>query len=230
MVKIMNKEHTLFVISGHSGSGKTSLMRSLCGTHMEVVSATTRGKRDNEVEGIDYYYIDKEEFYDLLEENEFAEYTNYYNSPSEYGITKAELHRKLQYGNAYAIVDYNGLQQLKNYYPNVVSIFLYTGKEEARKRMLERGDTNKDIEIRLSTYEKEMLTSHNYDYVIKNVKFGNTSEIIHNIMLGESNITLQRPVNNIINTNITFNTPNNQDSFDKAVEVIRDNLAKSSFL
>lgn len=177
---MMNK---LFCIVGHSGSGKTTTMREALGSDREVVSVTTRKPRDNEVNGKDYHFITSDEFFELLDADKLAEKTTYFAS-AYYGATKEEIENKLSLGNAFIVVDYHGYLQLKEVYGNkVVSIFMYTDKDEAEKRMRLRGDKNDSVEVRLSTYEAELINKNYCDYVIKNIDFDHTVQILKNIAL-----------------------------------------------
>jgi guanylate kinase len=176
----MNK---LFLVSGHSGGGKTTIMRKLMDN--EIISFTTRPKRPYEVDGKDYIFITKEQYNDMLKKGELAEWTEY--GGNYYGLTKQEIDSKLAKDHAYCIVDVNGMQQLKELYPNAITIFIYTSKENAEKQMRQRGESESTIQIRLNTYEKEILNRHLYDYVVRNNhgRLENTIEIVRNIILSE---------------------------------------------
>jgi guanylate kinase len=178
-----NKMNKLFVVSGHSGSGKTTVMRELMDN--ELLSFTTREKRDNEKEGTDYQFISLDDYNKMFEDGTLAEWTEYDNN--FYGLTGEELSNKLSIGHAFSVVDVNGMKQLCDYYENVVTIFIYTDYDVAYRNMTRRKDKAKNIENRLSTYEEEIKNKNLYDYVIKNVEgnFDNTVEIFRNIILSE---------------------------------------------
>jgi guanylate kinase len=193
----------LFAITGHSGSGKTTTMRMAMGTKKEIVSVTTRNMREGEVEGVDYYFVDNETFYNMKLNDELAEYTDYYGS-SNYGVTKTEIDSKLSRGDAYIIVDYHGFKQLKALYPDLVGIFIYTDKDTAEKRMKSRGDSMETIDIRLSTYEAEMMNKHQYDYVLKNVNFNKTVIALSAITQAEATFEIPSLELNHWSSSITF--------------------------
>lgn len=175
----------LFCISGNSGAGKTTLMRYVMGTKREIVSVTTRQIRNNEIDGVDYYFISEDEFERLDKENLLAEKTTYYGRAS-YGVTKAEIESKLARGNAYIIVDFNGYEQLKQIYPDSVGIFIYTNKDIARERMINRGDSLESVNSRLETYEIELGNAIHYDYTIANNNdFYKTVDFINAIIRNE---------------------------------------------
>jgi guanylate kinase len=169
----MNK---LFVVSGASGSGKTTIMRSLMSN--EIVSFTTRQMRQGEVDGRDYIFITKEDFEQRLNNEGLIEHT-YYGGNS-YGITKEEFEKKIALGDAFFIADFNGMKQIKNYYPNCTTIFIYCEKDSIEKNMRSRGDSEDQIQKRLSTYESEIENMHYYDYVVTN-EYGDIDKAIEDI-------------------------------------------------
>lgn len=161
----MSRPNTLFAITAPSGSGKTSIMRGVMSN--EVISFTTRGKRDGETEGVDYLFINGLDFNKLKQTGGLVESVEY--SGNFYGITSEELSSKLRKGNAFVIVDIHGAQQLKTIYPDTVTIFIKTAKDDAIRSMLMRGDSFGNIQQRLKTFDSELLNRVYYDYVISNV-------------------------------------------------------------
>lgn len=159
----MNK---LFVISGVSGSGKTTLMKKVMDN--ELISYSTRPMRQGETQGDPYYFITNEQFDEMYNKGEFAEYSDYVGHGYRYAISYNELKTKLSRGDAYVISDYNGLRQFKAIYPNCVSIFIYVKKEDAERQMRLRGDSEENIAKRLSTYEEEISFMYKYDHVVIN--------------------------------------------------------------
>jgi guanylate kinase len=148
----------LVVVSGHSGSGKTTLMRGLMDN--EILSFTTRQKRDGEVEGKDYNMFDKKEL---------AEWTEY--SGNHYGATKKEVREKLELGDAYVIADVTGMLQFQRYYLDALTIFIQSSsRDEAVENMLGRGDSMESIQNRMKTYEEELENFYLYDYVVENTR------------------------------------------------------------
>ncbi len=132
----------------------------------EVVSFTTRAPRPGEVEGVDYTYIDMYTFEHLLHNNGLAEFATY--GDESYGITTKELNSKLVNGNAFAIVNIDGKEQLEQIWEKTVSIFIYTNAEEAKGRMEKRGDTVETVNKRLKTFSDELNNMVFYDYVVEN--------------------------------------------------------------
>lgn len=175
----------LYVISGPSGSGKTSNIRQVMTN--EVVSFTTRPPREGEVDGFDYIFTTVEEVDRLEASGELVERVSY--AGNSYGISKDELYGKLATEDAFVIVDYHGFQQVRELYENYVSIFFSIDVEDARNRMLERGDKPDVIEGRLKTYETELKNQQHYDYVIQN-EYGKQAETVQklkDIIFGKNN-------------------------------------------
>lgn len=165
--------HTLFVISGPSGSGKTSSIRQVM--ENEVISFTTRAMRVGEQEGVDYVYTTVDEVDRLEAIGELVERVTY--DGNSYGISKGELYGKLQNEDAFVVVDYHGYEQIQALYPNCVSIFFAIDTEDAKNRMLERGDNPATMSHRLSTYETELANQVHYDYVLQN-QYGKQAETV----------------------------------------------------
>lgn len=163
----------LIVVSGPSGSGKSSTIKQVMTN--EVLSFTSRDPRIGEVDGIDYKFTTEEEVDRLEAEGALVERVLY--DGNSYGISKQELYGKLEHEDAFVIVDYHGFKQLQALYPNIISVFFAIDTEDARNRMLERGDNPATMSNRLSTYEKELANQVHYDYVLQNV-YGKQDETI----------------------------------------------------
>ncbi|MGN7324867.1 guanylate kinase [Bacillus altitudinis] len=177
----MNK---LILVTGPSGSGKTSLMRQIMKN--EVVSFTTRKPRQGEIDGVDYKFISLEKFKELKEQGKLIEQVEY--SGNYYGIDQEEFENKIYKSDAFVIVDYHGMQQIKKVHSNCVTLFLYTPYEQAYNQMIKRGDKLDKVEQRLKTYHKEMKNKTYYDYVIRNNhnRFRITKEMIEKIIESET--------------------------------------------
>jgi guanylate kinase len=164
---MLNKLNSkLYLISGPSGSGKSSIARTVMNN--EVISFTTRAPRPGEVNGSDYLFISDAEFDLLYRNNGLAEYTDYYGT-AKYGITMSELVGRLRKGNAFVVVDVVGKRQLQSMYHNCLSIFMwmpYIDKAETRMRL--RGDSEENIQKRLKTYSEELNNFSEYDILLDN--------------------------------------------------------------
>lgn len=176
---------TIFLITGASGSGKTTIARGIhnMGLWNECVSTTTRPMRKGEVEGETYYYVSKDEFERMEKNGELIESVTY--DGNYYGITREEIERVEAKGrDIFIIVEYGGYLQVKAQYPDAVGIFLYMTKEDCMANMLLRGDRLDSAIKRIKTYDDELKNRDEYDYVVKNVrnKEGRTSDIIAGII------------------------------------------------
>lgn len=154
----------LYCITGPSGSGKTSIARKVFTN--ECVSITTRPMRDGEVDGVDYYFITKEEFETLFENNELIEAESY--DDNYYGLTLGELEGKTKNRDAFFVCTYRGMEQIKKKYDDICSVFLYASEEDCYDNMLARGDSHEKAEQRMKSYDDFMRHMGKYQYVMKN--------------------------------------------------------------
>lgn len=135
----------MIILVGASASGKTEVCKAMCYTYnfKKFVTTTTREKRINEIDGVDYFFVTKEEFEKKIQENKFIEYVEY--NGNFYGTEKNQID-----DNVILIVEPNGLKEfrkIKNH--KIVSFLLISNKNVRKERMIFRGDDLKDIEERL---------------------------------------------------------------------------------
>ncbi|MGC8764661.1 MAG: guanylate kinase [Brevinematia bacterium] len=163
----------VIVISGPSGVGKTTIYKKLLNELSDKIdfsiSATTREPRKNEVNGVDYYFVSREEFENLIKNNEFVEWAIVYDH--YYGTLKKEIERITKSGkNCLLDVDVQGGVNVKRNLPDSYLIFIKPPSKEALKeRLIGRNlDDEKEIEKRLDVAEKEMKYAGFYDVVIEN--------------------------------------------------------------
>lgn len=161
--KMVQHLFRLFTITGPSGSGKSTLANAAFKHNQQITSFTTRPKRPGEKEGVDYYFISKDEALRLHHDNgciEFAKYNDNY-----YGITKQELFSKLARGDSVAVVNKEGYEnllaipELKT--TKVIPIFIKATKEEVAEHLRNRKDKPEVAAKRLSLYNEEAA---NIDY------------------------------------------------------------------
>ena len=189
MAKI-KKEGVLLVISSPSGTGKTTICKKLLEYDKNIhlsVSVTTRKKRKNEVEGIDYYFRSKKDFLNLKSQNSFIEnalvFENYY------GTLKSEVLEQLENGVDVLIdIDWQGTRQITQAMKgNLIKIFLLPPSiDELKKRLSKRNsDSIKEINFRMSKALKEIKHFDEYDYVLVNDNLENTFQKIVKIIEAE---------------------------------------------
>ena len=161
----------LFVISGASGVGKGTVLKAVMDARKDLifsVSATTRAPRPNEVEGVHYYFVTKERFENMIDEEAFLEYSNH--NDNYYGTPKAQAEEKLTRGHVVFDIEPNGAQGIRRNRPDATLIFIMPpSMEELERRLRGRGDTPEDqIAIRLERAVWEMEQRHWYDHVVIN--------------------------------------------------------------
>lgn len=143
------------MIVGTSGSGKTTFANNHFGVENALVSVTTRPKREGELEGVDYYFISEDEYFQLQRNNSLGEQTYY--AGNYYGITVIEIKEKARLPQSFAIVDVTGYQQLKTVCNTLgvdyQVVYLVIDKKEVKNRLVKRGDHALDIEKRLEQYD-----------------------------------------------------------------------------
>ena len=186
MVKI-KKEGVLLVISSPSGTGKTTICKKLLEYDKNIhlsVSVTTRKKRKNEVEGIDYYFRSKKDFLNLKSQNSFIE--NAFVFENYYGTLKSEVLEQLKKGIDVLIdIDWQGTRQITQAMKgNLIKIFLLPPSiDELKKRLSKRNsDSIKEINFRMSQALKEIKHFDEYDYVLVNDNLDNTFQKIIKII------------------------------------------------
>jgi len=170
----VGKRGHIFIVSAPSGSGKTTLCRALMEHIPDLlysVSFTTRPRRNGENEGIDYYFLSKEEFEKGIKEGKWAEFANVHWN--YYGTSADILDKGLHSGKDILLdIDVQGAEQILKRYPESVTIFISPPSMDALKQRLEkRGtDSGEVIKRRLKDAEKELARKDVYRHIIENDK------------------------------------------------------------
>lgn len=179
---LSNYNRFLLVVSGPSGVGKSTIVKNFlkeCSDFALSVSHTTRSKREGELEGVNYYYITKKEFEDMINRNEFLEWAKIYDN--YYGTSKKEIDRILKTEkNVLLEINIDGLISAKNIFnDDIVSVFIITENiNELINRLKERNSESEgDFLKRIKEVEREISYIDYYDYVILN-KTGKIEESI----------------------------------------------------
>lgn len=167
----------LFVISAPSGAGKTTLIKSLLEHSSKRnlrlgISCTTRSKRKNETNGESYFFKTKEEFQEMSEKEELLEsaevFGNFYGTPRKW--VEEQLNKDI---DIILELDWQGEKQIKENYPDAVSIFILPPSlEDLRERLNKRNqDSEDDIKKRLAQAKIEIINGCSFDKIIINDDF-----------------------------------------------------------
>lgn len=161
----------LYVISGASGSGKTTICRRIAEKHhwYYSVSHTTRPKRDNEKQGRDYYFVPRSDFLKMIDAGDFLEWAEVYGNL--YGTSKKMIEDKLANDQGVILdVDTQGAAAIRKIFPQAVLIFIDTRDiGELEERLKTRAtDSVEEIKKRVEYAEHEIEQKSKYDYVILN--------------------------------------------------------------
>ncbi len=161
----------LFVLSAPSGTGKSTiaskLLQQIEGIK-KIVTVTTRTPRPGESDGVDYFFITKEEFEKRIKEEHFLEYAEVYGN--YYGTPKDQVERNLKEGvDSLLVIDVQGAFRVKEIFPSAVTVFLLPPSlEELKRRMISRGYRDSNARLRLETAKKEIPCAREFDYIIIN--------------------------------------------------------------
>ncbi len=175
----------LFVISGASGVGKSTVLAKVMETRANLkfsVSATTRPPRKGEIEAVSYYFVSKEQFEEMIRQDAFLEYDDHMEN--YYGTPKDQLEEKLLTGDVILDIDPNGAFNVRKSRPDAVLIFIAPpSMEELERRLRSRGDTQEDqIRVRLDRVQWEMEQSAKYDYIVINDRVDTCADEICSII------------------------------------------------
>ncbi len=179
----------LFVISGASGVGKSTVLGKVMESRPDLsfsVSATTRAPRAGEVDGVNYYFVTKDKFQEMIENHEFLEYDGHMDN--FYGTPRAQLEEKLESGSVILDIEPNGAFNVRREKDDAVLIFVAPPSLEVlENRLRGRGDTSDEqIAVRLARVAWEVEQSKHYDYVVVNDKVDDCARDILEIIAREA--------------------------------------------
>ncbi len=173
---------TLYVIAAPSGTGKTTLVKALTDSLSLItvsISHTTRPKRPNETDGVNYYFIDKPEFDRMIEHHDFLEHATIFDH--FYGTSKSWVEKTLAHGMDVILeIDWQGHQQIKKLFPQSISIFILPPSlEDLHNRLSTRNQDHPDIiKKRLADARKTVSHLAEFDYLVINDEF---SHAVHDL-------------------------------------------------
>lgn len=186
----------LIVISGPSGVGKSTVLKRVmeqCPNLRFSVSATTRPIRPNETDGVNYYFVSREQFQDMIVKQELVEYTEYVGN--FYGTPEKQLNKMLEDGYDILLdIEVQGAMNVKARRSDAVLIFMLAPSLSViEHRLTNRGDTPEDvIKCRLERARWEYTMAPNYDYLVVNEEVDRAVSEIVSILTAEKSRTKER--------------------------------------
>ncbi len=179
----------LLVISGPSGVGKGTMVQRLSetGEFAFSVSCTTRAPRAGERDGVEYFFLDKEQFERKIAENEFLEYDNHFGN--YYGTPRSFVEETLKEKSVLLDLDVVGALSVKKTYPGAVLVMLIPPSIDALKARLigRHSESEEQLRIRLSRVDYELSLKDRFDYCVVNDTVEATKDILLKIISEEMN-------------------------------------------
>ena len=167
-----DQQNILIILSSPSGVGKTTITKKIqqkYNSFIVSVSHTTRTARSNEVDGVDYHFVKKDEFEDLIKKEKFYEYAKIFGN--YYGTLKENVDNNSKIKDILFDIDWQGTKELsKHKNLKLLKIFLIAeNKDELKKRLLKRNqNTKEEIDLRFSSFNKDVKHWNDYDYIVIN--------------------------------------------------------------
>jgi len=184
-------ENLMLILSSPSGAGKTTLSKKIQQKYKNFkisVSHTTRRARPNEINGVDYFFVNENEFKKMINDNEFYEHAKIFDN--YYGTLKKDVDKTILKNDLIFDIDWQGTKQLSKFKNlNLIKIYLITdNKEELKKRLIKRNqNTKEEIEKRFNSFDTDVKHWHDYDYIIINKNLDTCFRQIENIIKNNKN-------------------------------------------
>ena len=182
----MNHKGILIVVSGFSGAGKGTLMKEMVARYDNYalsVSMTTRKPREGEIDGVSYFFVDKDTFEKTIEQDGLIEYARYVEN--YYGTPKAWVQEQMANGKDVILeIEIQGALKVKEKFPDALLLFVMPpSAKELKKRLVGRGTETEDvIDSRMRRAVQEAEGIEHYDHVVINDKLDECVEQIHAII------------------------------------------------
>ena len=167
-----DKTNIMVVLSSPSGVGKTTLTKKIQQKYQSFkisVSHTTRTPRSNEVDGVDYYFVNKKKFDELIKKKSFYEYAQIFEN--YYGTSKKNVDETIITNDIIFDIDWQGTKQLSRFKNlDLIKIYLITeNKEELKNRLIKRNQNSKEeVTKRFESFDEDVQHWKDYDYIIIN--------------------------------------------------------------
>ena len=186
-----SEQNIMVILSSPSGVGKTTLTKKIQQKYNSFkisVSHTTRSARSNEVNGVDYNFVDLYEFKKLIKEKKFYEYAKIFGN--YYGTLKKNVDEKIKKNDIIFDIDWQGTQQLSKFKNlSLIKIYLIPpNKQELKKRLVKRNqDSPEEVERRFNAYDNDIQYWKDYDYIIINENLEKCYKQIEKIISNHKN-------------------------------------------
>ena len=167
-----DKKNIMVVLSSPSGVGKTTLTKKIQQKYQSFkisVSHTTRTPRSNEVDGVDYYFVSKKKFDELIKKKSFYEYAQIFEN--YYGTSKKNVDETIITNDIIFDIDWQGTKQLSRFKNlDLIKIYLITeNKEELKNRLIKRNQNSKaEVTKRFDSFDEDVKHWRDYDYILIN--------------------------------------------------------------
>jgi len=188
----LKDESVMVILSSPSGAGKTTITKKIQQKYQNFkisVSHTTRAPRPNEVEGVDYFFVNNNEFNELVKKDKFYEHAKIFDN--YYGTSKKSVEDIVKNNNDLLFdIDWQGTNQLSEFKElKLIKIFILPpNKKELEKRLLQRNqDKKQTVEKRLKSYDEDITHWSDYDYVVINDNLENCFRQIEKIIEEKKN-------------------------------------------
>ncbi len=171
-MSLKEKHGEIIVVAAPSGTGKTTIVKRILNKFPEInfsISATTRKKRENETNGVEYFFISEQEFKEKIKNNEFAEWERFYDY--YYGTLKSFIDNYILANKPILLeLDVNGALSIKKNYPKAHLIYIVPpSKEELIKRLTARNtESEEDLKKRIERAKMELSLKDKFDYFVHN--------------------------------------------------------------
>ncbi|KTC79043.1 guanylate kinase [Legionella cherrii] len=188
----------LFIVAAPSGGGKTSLVKKLVESLEDIevsISHTTRAMRPGEQHGVNYFFIDENEFIRMIDESAFLEHACVFNHL--YGTSMKQITERLQKGIDVVLdIDWQGAEQIRRSFPNAVSIFIVPPSLDVLKQRLldRRQDKDEVISDRMRKAQDELSHYPEFDYLIVNDNFEKAAMELEAIVIA-NRLRIERQIN-----------------------------------
>jgi guanylate kinase len=195
-------ENIMLILSSPSGVGKTTLTKKIQQKFQSFkisVSHTTRHPRSNEVDGVDYHFVSKKKFKELINEDKFYEYAKIFEN--YYGTLKKSVNDSIIQNDIIFDIDWQGTKKLSKFKNlNLTKIFLITeNKEELKKRLVTRNQNSiEEVEKRFNSFDEDVKHWNDYDYIIINKNLDVCFKQIENIILNKKNFLIHSSYSSVI--------------------------------